>query len=247
MMEQTNPVKRLYKLLTAVTSTGHEPILLSAEAWTTALGVANRTDLMRALPEVLNLLDSCEHAIRQNSQLDTERYLGLLNSIRDPLVTRGFFGSTNDLRNAVSRDALARLEFAADAVQMSENIPPDDEIVTLIDQVNTLLDEIAGSELDEELAVYLVNGAKAIHSALVHYDVFGHNGLRSAFFSQIGMIYVLQDDIQRHPIRVKCINLVKALFGVLSSSDARNTLRMLSAVDQSLSGLALEPGDDAGA
>ncbi len=244
MEDQNNPVRRLHKLLLEVRSNARRQSAPAVDAWMPALRVSDRTEYMRALKDVADLLDACEHAIRQNPQLDTNRYLTLLNNIRLPLLERGFFGTCAELISAINPELLERLEFAADAVPMSENVVADEEIQDLITQVNALMQEIAASELDAELSVYLVNGAKAIHSALVHYEVFGNKGLQSAFFSQLGIIVALRDDIQAPSVKDKCIQLTAKLIGVLSSSETRTALKMLSAADQSMAMLVAEPGID---
>ena len=242
-MDQTNPVKRLHRLLYALISTSHSAGRPAADAWMTVLGASDRVEFMRAMPDIVDLLESCEYAIMQDDRLDTDRYLALVNDIKVPLLERGFFGTVSELRAAVSTDKLMVLEFAADALQMSEVIPEDEQIQTLIAQVSELMVEIMESELDADLKIYLFNGAKAIHAALLHYGTFGNHGLKLAFFSQIGMISVLQDDPNKSSIGEKCLAVAHTVRTVLSSSELRIGLKMLAAADPSSSLLALEPGD----
>ena len=242
MEQPTNPARRLHDVLYAVHSAQYSHGTVQA-AWAKACDASSAPEIARTWLETVQLLDSWEILIKQNTTLDSARYLGLVDRIRTGMYSVGLWGQITDFRAHITSDLLTNLLFAADATGSQENVFEEASISDLLSQASELVEDIASSDLDADLKTVLIEGYEAVRFSLIHYAQFGADGLWDAFYKNLGIRMAHHRDIHGTNVGNQVDSMLGKVFDALQATTVRDVLKLGSTFGRLLGGGADGAGD----
>ena len=208
MAKLDNPARRLYEVLNRARALG--PMIATNEVLAGALQI-NPRDTKVLLTAIVDLIDLTDTAKKRLQQLDIDQdlYLDPFKNI-DRLFTGLNLGTNWEAyRSLLDDNTMLALQFCADTLsrEMSETVIGEEELTELQTKVESLLEEVLGSTLPEELKDVLVQKLEDIRLAILLYRVKGTEGLRRALESGLGAIFLygghieeIQDEKQKRTL-----------------------------------------------
>lgn len=226
MTAHTNPARRLHEILMAVKNYGGPGNVPVTTMWSRILEEESPPRLMKSWLGLTDLLDSWEESINANNSIDRTRYLDLINRIRQALYSINLAGTVQQLKAGITEEMLSNLAFAADATPMDEIVLSDEDVQDLLTEVSELIEHITASDLDKDLQIVLVEGAESMRSALLHYNLLGPEGVREAFYRNVGMRFMHQPDINHTTTGDRIDATLNKIFRIIESSATRQVFKL---------------------
>ena len=192
IVKRNNPVGRLWHILN---DAKHQSGVRARVAWARALGVPedDRADLMRQMGLLVELVRSAEEAISR-SEPSGEIYAPHFDSIYKSFFQNPEAG-WSDAAQYLGDGPMTALQIASE--RLSHTCPDaelkEDDLGKLEEELNTLIDDVVTSGLEDELKTLLVDQLRAISDAITHYRIAGIEGMRRAVQASIGAIVLRQD------------------------------------------------------
>lgn len=200
MTIDSNPASRLHTLLTALLQGDPKERVL--DAWARVLDVTERHDIEvpRRLVLLNDLLDDAEQSIKLNPALNHKIYLSCFPQVRTVFSPMHIQTS----REAVivphlTSEVMARLEFCAEALQpdWSEvEIAPDD-LQAISNDLNALVEAVAGSTIDVRLRKTLLEALEGVRLSISLYRIFGAKGLKKNLQGLFGLVFTERTELKK--------------------------------------------------
>ncbi len=192
MPNESNPASRLHTLLKQVVS--GDPKKRMLEVWADVLEVTDRQDIevARRLVILNEMLDDAENTIRLNPKLNHTVYLSCFPQIRTVFSPIHLQASRDSLAIPhLTPEVLARLEFCSEALRedRSEIELEPEELRQLSEELNSLIEAVAASEISSNLRKALLEALESARLAIALYRMYGAKGLRKNLQSMFGFVY----------------------------------------------------------
>ncbi len=195
-------------------------------AWATALRIST-TDVPAihdAVGRLFRLLEEAKADVTRNPELDQELYLGSLKTIEAALSNasaapnNSWAGFQANFQGA----PLHALEFVAENFNRlsDEELISPDALSELTAQLDSVIGEVMGSDLDPALKRVLIEKLEDARRALVFYRLDGADGLRRAVENALGMGLVAtqltNEDATSRAIIARYLQVLDGIFNLVS-------------------------------
>lgn len=193
MTTESNPASRLHALLKQLIAGDPKKRIL--DAWAEALGVGEEkkdVEVARRLVMLNEMLDDTERTIKLNPKLNHAVYLSCFPQIRTVFSPMHLQSSIESLAIPhLVPEVLARLEFCAEALrdEWSEVDLTTDELQSISQDLNDLIEQVAASTISAVLRKSLLEVLETARVAISLYRVYGAKGLRRNLQSLFGFVY----------------------------------------------------------
>jgi len=208
-VESTNPAGRLHQILIQAKASGG--IGPAFEVWKRVFGVPVESEHARdptqahleAQIEVISrvvqlkqLIEDTEEALRDIDGL-SEKYFRPFQRIR-PIVQQSIASLGTDLTaalNQVTEGDLTVLEFCSEKLEELhvEPIVDETELQEILQEVNSLFDEVRDSSVDAELKSFVLDGLETIRRGINEFRIRGPERLKESLGEIIGSLAVNKD------------------------------------------------------
>jgi|GEM_PF-5956508 len=222
-----NPAGRLYfwiseirDVISAPDRRVSEGIQIFAEVF--ALDPKKRADILSAVTDLLKLPEQIRVSIRKNSDV-SDKFLNLLPVVDQYLES--LLGGLSNQGVGIAQDGVfANLGVISEQLSMfaPEIVPDRDVLQGLKTSVNDLIDEISQTEIDDELASFLLDELLDIRLAIERFDLLGEKPLSDAFAKLVGEVGIRRETIEAdesseaEAIRNKFAGIIRRVYEVLS-------------------------------
>lgn len=233
---ENNPAGRLLELINAAAAevTNNDTTTIK-EAWSRALGTEDDVELFRRLAHVYALPGAVRDAAEAIPEptLDLDLLLEPLGHI-DEAFGQGLYVPW---RAFISNASQARYSLGVISSMLTRTVPEasvsQKQLNDLLEDVRRLLDDIASSDLDDDLRLFLTQHAQLMQQAIEDVRIRGAAALQDVAERTIGAVLVRQHTAGAPAEGEKGKSFRDRLFGV-----AREMLVVISVVSG-----ALELGD----
>lgn len=197
-----NPASKLHTLLTEVYNECtairdlSSPYPSYKETWAKVLGIDpnNKTALLSSMNSVFQLFLETKEIMLNHALLNNERNLTFLSNIENALSSMNFDGDMRHFQHHMDRETLTALSFISDHMtfiyQYQESGVSAEEINDLINEIDTLIENITSSSLPQDVKAILFKDLDAIRHSLITYKISGTEGMKEALGQTIGSMFV---------------------------------------------------------
>ena len=194
-MSSNNPARRLHQLLTKACEIGssqNNRAVTSSWVWSRTFEFKedDHVTLNSHAEAFYGLLSQTRKTIKKLPVDDHSPYFQSIDAISATFSKHGFFSAQwGSLGNTFQGGAtMAMLLMTADAIDRDVDLVglTQEQLKELIESTKALLDDVVGSELNEDLKSYLVVHQEEILSSIRHYCVSGRERLRRVLSANIG-------------------------------------------------------------
>ena len=199
MTIESNPASRLHTLLAALlTGDPKERVL---DAWARVLEVTERHDVEvpRRLVLLNDLLDDAEQSIKLNPQLNHKIYLSCFPQVRTVFSPLHIQTSREGvILPHLTPEVMARLEFCAEALQQdwSEVEMTKDDLQEISNDLNALVESVAGSSVDIRLRKALLEALEGVRLSISLYRIYGAKGLKKNLQGLFGLVFTERSELK---------------------------------------------------
>ncbi len=230
MVTNTNPAGRLYNvLLQAVQASNknksvgirRKQDVIWAEVFdikspplterdTSTVGIYYHLALLR------QLLDESERKIKTVPDISHDVYLRDFLRIREALSPANLNGDWSE--HLINHSSLTSLEFCSELLSRlrPEQIPSDEQLRELRDDVSSLMERILTENLDPELKLVLLDLLESMNRAISEYRFRGGQGLRQELFLILGRLQEHFSAFHQHSKNP----VVESFWGIITRYDA---------------------------
>jgi hypothetical protein len=208
-----NPAARVHSVLRHVKDTGAKYII---DGFANIFGVKpdEHGEVFRKLGLLSLELDQTELRLREiDNQYYLDIYLKALPRLRKIFSFQNFQIPWDQFRNGyIFEDDLKTLEFCSAilSTHSPEDVLREDELKSLLEQVNSLWDEVLGSSLEKELKTKILDCLDQIRQAIRDYQILGTAGVERALSTGIVLVVITQHAKSNDPETLKKFwNLIK--------------------------------------
>lgn len=196
-MQCDNSARRLHYLIHKAFDYADESQsqeLTSTEVWAKVFEIdpSDATQLAYCSEEFLFLLKCARRDIQRLQVTQHGPYLRVIDFIGSRIHQHGFWGGPwnqlgPSLKNPVMMDLLAVI---ADSIDSSSQLMAlnQEDLDDLLNSINTLIEEVRNSNLDNSFKTFLVVRLEELRLAIMHYSISGSEGLRNVVEANIGSI-----------------------------------------------------------
>lgn len=190
-MPENNPAGRLLELLKAGDKIRNPQNMTIKDAWFRILDVGNDyAEFYRRLAQVHALPGAIDDAVRAlpNFPIDVDLFLAPLEHV-EAALTYGLSAPWPQFTQKASSSRQA-LELIADALEKSgqEATISDEQLDELLQKVRDLSDEVAASNIDPDLRLFLSKMAQAMQQAIEDARICGAEALQEVVERGFGAI-----------------------------------------------------------
>lgn len=193
--KQTNSAKRLLSILREASNITEDITL--KEVWAKVFSYSSNSifDIYRGLTKLNSLVDEVENCIKRTDRIDHKLHLKPFGTIRNLIKVTNLDVKWPTLRNKLSPELFTSLEFTDDVLsrEWSDELIDQSELNDLLDEINTLLNDVLESSLDEMLKRVLVDNLEKIRRVIIDYKISGNSALYLTFEETMGTIILNQD------------------------------------------------------
>ncbi|MEM5623729.1 hypothetical protein AAHB56_30925 [Bacillus thuringiensis] len=143
---------------------------------------------------MLNLFQTTKEYIKNNERLNTTKNLNFLRSIEKALYSINFDGNMSSFTQHLDKETLTALYYMGENMNfiydLNETTIDSEEINSLVNEVNELIDNITTANLPEEVKTILFTNLNNIRTSLISYKVSGIEGMKTALEQTIGSLFM---------------------------------------------------------
>lgn len=184
-LKYANPAGRLHALLSGVE--GIRNNVEACKGWNEIFKSSDGATTFRLLTEANRLLNESESLVKARSDLDQSLYLKYFGKIRSALSNVYLHNPWPvDGLNEASMLSLAHL--AERLNDVGEKVIPEEELESILGDVNAILKSIEDSEIEEEAKKDLIRLFELARSAIIGYRLDGAGGIRDVVEQSIGIL-----------------------------------------------------------
>lgn len=126
------------------------------------------------------------------------------------------YNGMSDFNSALKSDTLSALEVIADMTPCTEKTLSDDKLSEISKDINSIIDRILKSNMNEDLKSILTNRLLNIITIIKNYEIYGSEEVVKAIESSIGTIYLNQPSIKNDSEKSLCKDILLKLTSIVS-------------------------------
>lgn len=203
-MEYDNPARRLHILLNKAfeiaslkekdTATKKVP-LKSRSVWIDVFGIQNNDEeLLEYTEEFILLVKRTREEIKKMPSIRHATYMKGVNFISKSISLYGLTGKNwNEQGRLLKNESfIDYIEMVADAIDNRSKLPnlSKEQLDELRKDIDSILEDVLGSSLSEDIKLFLITRLQEIKSAIIHYSVSGSSGLVRVVEANIGATFL---------------------------------------------------------
>lgn len=213
-----NPAYKLHSLLKEAYEKSQTRFGSAANyknVWCDVFGIEldDTSALLTSLNSMINLWASTKEYIQNNEMLNDETNIKFLDKIEKAISNMNFEGNMSHFETNMDNETLTALWYMAKNISLvykfNNQIIDEDEIETLIAEIDSLTENIIDSSLPEEVRLLLLKNLNLIRESLFTYKISGRDGMLEAFDQTIGSVF------RNHKILPTEDENVKGLFNII--------------------------------
>ncbi|MGE7429068.1 hypothetical protein ACQKLM_13270 [Bacillus thuringiensis] len=197
-----NPASKLHTLLSELYEACmtidifSDPYPSYKKIWAKVFGIDpnNKTDLLSSITSTFQLFSETKEVMLNHELLNNERNLIFLSNIESALSSMNFDDDMRHFKEHMNQETLTALSFISDHMNFiykyQENEISVEEINDLINDVDTLVQNITSSSLPQDVKTILFKDLDAIRHSLITYKISGTEGMKDALGKTIGSMFV---------------------------------------------------------
>ncbi len=205
-MEQTNPAGRLHAILVKAKQSGGSAFAVWSRVFDEPNTTADQASMevqikiFSRILQVRQLVDDAEEALLRIDGL-SDKYFRPFQRIR-PLIQQSISSLTgSDLAGTmmqITEGDMTVLEFCSEKLEELhiEPIVNEAELQEVLQEVNSLFDEVRAATIDAELKSFILDGLEAIRRGINEYRIRGPKRLKEALGEVIGSLAVNRDVVK---------------------------------------------------
>jgi hypothetical protein len=206
MASINNPVSRLHEILSQLFEINSTQSMI-IEKLDLFQNNSQEVDfcIFEQVAQIIDLALQAQQAIKSIDHLNNDLYLAPLADIKDKFTYINLHESLNAFKSRLKSDTMTRLSYCADALsrESNEKVLEPDEILELLNSINTLQEKLLKSEINDFLKSVFLEKLEEIRLALINYKVHGIKGLRRPLESSVGALILYQEDIKLQDVSSK--------------------------------------------
>lgn len=184
MPEQTNTIKRLHNILSAVIDHGSAnvtPASSASIAWTGAFEMSSQECLDNLLCGLIADISDYERLVKRDTRINEAVHLKHIARVKSGLlgVNSGVWESFRKTFDDGLLDVLLLMSEHVSAHRVEEIIP-EQELASLQADVEEVIKNVEDSALDSDIKGVLLEGLVSVQQAVRDYRIFGAEGIRNA-------------------------------------------------------------------
>lgn len=202
MSKSNNPASRLYELLKNARGMGQDKPI--REVWATVAGISpsDYPRVLRFVADLIILSQEAKGAIENLENVDHDIYLSPFKNVEQALARINLDDRWESFSRYLDEPTMVSLSFCADTLSRSSSngLIPNEELDSLLLDIEQVLEQIINLELPDELRMFLVEHLEQMRAAVLSYRIFGNEGLRRALESVLGATILNQEAIKRNMV-----------------------------------------------
>ena len=207
--EQTNPAGRLYTIVSRVIEESRiRGDIAAGHLWAAVFQIPAKHgvpmsggqlyEVISRLLQLRKLIDETEESLRKIEGLP-ERYFRPFPRIR-ALPERSFVSLASNIVatiKEVTEGDMTVLEFCSEKLeaQHTERIVDEDELASILEDVDVLFNKVHHNSLDAELKTFILDGLESIRRGIYEFRIRGPQRLKETMAEIIGNLIVNHDVI----------------------------------------------------
>jgi hypothetical protein len=199
MPAEDNPAGRLYEILDEARKRGDQ--LHTRQVWGSVLHVnpANNSELLPAPARLMMLVKEARQSVQELEEINHELYLKPFEQIERAFQHVNLEESWQRFKSQLDDPTMVALAFCADTLSREGGeIQIDSEkLQKFQEEVNSLLEDIIQSDINQELKDFIIRGLEEIRRAIFEYRLGGSEGLRKALEMNLGGMFFNAEEIQK--------------------------------------------------
>lgn len=199
-MINSNPAIALHEILLNLKNSTHNYSKFNG-AWSHVFELETRDtiNLLSKIRLVFDLYEKTRKLVETNPRLNKERNILFLDKVGLGISEVNLNGDMSNFHKYISDEVLTALSYMADYIglvfEIDENSQlNEEEIVSLIGEIELLISNIIDSSLPKDVQALLVKNLNLIKESLLEFKFYGVDGLRVAVEQSIGSL-VLSENI----------------------------------------------------
>ena len=200
MPEQTNTIKRLHNILSAVIDHGSAnvtPASSASIAWTGAFGMSSQECLDNLLCGLIADISDYERLVKRDTRINEAVHLKHLTRVKSGLLSVNS-GVWESFRKTFDDGLLDVLQLMSENISAHrvEEIIPDQDLASLQADLTDLIDKVLSSDFDSEIKSVLIDGLESVRQAIIDYRIFGAERIRQALDRNVGLIHRYREEFK---------------------------------------------------
>ena len=221
MAPDNNAAARLLHFLESARQQANS--LTAVHAWSRVFSLSE-TDTMgvfKSLNYLLDLTEETERLILKIHDLEHEKYLGGMGSIKKGLSYPNLSVPWEMVKQHFSDKALTHLLFCAERIgkRFPEEIIPDDILQDIENDINSLFDKVSKSSIRDAFKELLLDLLERMRRGISEYRIRGADGLREALETTIGRLVMKRTSVAESSIGEEEKTLFDGIKGILIKFD----------------------------
>lgn len=190
--ETTNPVKRLLRILKKAQNSGANEKyfkVLDQSLSSDFIEKAGHNNLNKEVNKIkdfhlklinfIMLIEEIENMIRESPEINDEVYLKDFHYLWKLIEVLNYDIPWNNISANLTPTLFTSLNFCDDAISKSYNEKEinENDLLYFLDEINSLIIDITGSDIDIELKTFILELLKQIYNSILNYNINGIKGL----------------------------------------------------------------------
>lgn len=242
-MTKENPASKLYEILTMAKSIAgtNNATPSFKKVWAQVFNVneSNYEEIIQGIVRVQNLYRETKVLIENNKILNIDKNHTHLKVINRAVFTLNVQGNTAYLKDHLKQESLTALSYMGDLIGNIYDLPDaivEDEKEDLTTEIDDLTQNFLNSELPPELKSVCISNLERLKKSLVHYEIFGADGIEEALAMSYGEIIINAKDVKQfkdNPDISRFYKLLERINQTISTSE--NVIKLTTAFQQLIS------------
>lgn len=185
-MSRENPAGRLYETLSAIRALSNMTMSI---AWATVFQIdaSDRTELMRRLTALHELVDEVRAKVSSLPGINAELYLAKFNDIQAFVMGSNIDGQLDSFRGSLNETSMFGLQHCVEALQVYDEERLDaDALAELSSNINALTERLHDSTIDPQLKLAILDMLEMMRRSIAEYKVRGAAGMKKELNYCIG-------------------------------------------------------------
>ena len=219
MLEQTNSIKRLLRVLERVIDFGDanvSPASSASIAWTGALEMSDPESLNNLLCDLIADVGECERTAARDTRINESLYLKHIAKVKRGLLSVNS-GTWEGFRKTFDGGLLDALQLMSEIISAyrGEEVISVEDLATLQSNVEDIINRVVASDLEDDIKRVLFDGLESVRNALLNYQMFGAEGIRQSLDKNFALPFRYSDEFIRASGSDEGKNIVSAFFEFL--------------------------------